>query len=171
MQKHIEKELFLLSMRHVLIVFYFFLYPFITKLLVVPSPLFLAIIILFITHNQLESTIWFYKSRKIRKRQSGDISKVGHFFIQFFQRIEQLVMLGFVIFFINELVKGEVDVYALSLSIFLFVVIFLQHVQFYYVQIFIKPKSWFTYIPSLQKSRPSYIVRERKRVIRRGHKS
>ncbi|MFJ5965995.1 hypothetical protein [Bacillus sp. NPDC093026] len=162
MQKHLEKELFLLSMRHAFIVFYFWLLSFITQPLVIQSPLFVAIIVLFMSHHLLESIVWFYKSRKIRKRQSGDVSKLGHVFIRIVQRGEQLFIICYVMFFIIDLVKGEADVFSLMLSAFLFVVILLQHIQFYYVQIFFKSTSWLKYIPFQQKPRPACIVRERK---------
>ncbi|MEI4790993.1 hypothetical protein WAX46_12130 [Bacillus sp. FJAT-53060] len=167
MQKYIEKELFLLFIRHVFMAFYFLVFPFIAQVFFVPSPLLIAIIALFIVHHLLESIIWFYKSRNIGKRQSGDISKRGHVFVQLVQRIEQLIMLGFVLFLISELVNGGADIFTLSLSIFLLLVVFLHHVQFYYFQIFFKSKNGFSYVPSMQKARPSYIVRERIRSIRR----
>ncbi|PCK22503.1 hypothetical protein CEY02_03995 [Bacillus pumilus] len=166
MQTYIEKELFLLSVRHAFMAFYFLVFPFIVQALFVPSPLLIAGFALFIVHHLLESIIWFYKSRNIRKRQSGDLSKRGHVVVQLVQRIEQLIMLGFVLFLISELVKGGTDIFTISLSIFLLMVVFLHHVQFYYFQIFFKSMSGFSYFPSLKKARPSYIARERKALKR-----
>ncbi|MFS3916176.1 hypothetical protein ACL9ST_18250 [Bacillus australimaris] len=166
MKTSIEKELFLLSVRHALVFCYFFVFPFVAQVLYTPSPLFIALITLFMIHYLTESIIWFYKSRKLRKHQSGDLSKGGHVFVQIVQRLEQLVMIGFVVFFVNEWVQGGDDLSTLSLAIFLMMIFFLQHIQFYYVQLFFKSKSWFTYVPSLQKARPSYMVRERKALKR-----
>ncbi|MCM2990446.1 hypothetical protein M3580_14595 [Bacillus safensis] len=166
MKTSIEKELFLLSVRHALIFCYFLLFPFVAQVLYTPSPLFIALITLFMIHYLTESIIWFYKSKKMRKRQSGDLSKGGHVFVQLVQRLEQLVMIGFVVFFVNEWVQGADDLLTLSLAIFLMMIFFLQHIQFYYVQLFFKSNSWFTYVLSLQKARPSNMARERKALKR-----
>ncbi|MBD3860820.1 hypothetical protein IEE86_13890 [Bacillus sp. 28A-2] len=166
MKTYIEKELFLLSIRHACIACYFLLFPFVAQVLYTPSPLLIALIALFMTHNLVECIIWFYKSRNIKKRQSGKLSKRGHLFVQLVQRLEQLIMIGFVVFFINEWVQGAADMLTSSLAIFLLMVFLLQHIQFYYVQLFFKSKSWFTYVPSLQKARLSYIARERKALKR-----
>ncbi|KEP25826.1 hypothetical protein [Bacillus zhangzhouensis] len=166
MKTYIEKELFLLFVRHAFTALYFLVFPFVIQVLYTPSPLLIAIIALFMTHNLAESIIWFYKSRKIRKRQSGDISKRGYVFVQLVQRLEQLIMIVFVAFFISEWIQGGADNFTLSFTIFLLIIVFLQHVQFYYVQLFFKSKSWFTYVPSLKKARPSYIARERKALKR-----
>ncbi|AMM99398.1 hypothetical protein P5485_004300 [Bacillus pumilus] len=162
MKPYIEKELFLLSVRHACIACYFLVFPFVAQVLYTPSPLLIALIALFMTHNLVECTIWFYKSKKIRKRQSGDLSKRGHVLTQLMQRLEQLIMIGFVVFFITEWIHGAADHLTLLLAIFLFMLFSLQHIQFYYVQLFFKSTSWFSYVPSLQKARPSYIARERK---------
>ncbi|WP_242013671.1 hypothetical protein [Bacillus safensis] len=69
MKTSIEKDLFLLSVRHTCITIYFLVIPFLIPFFYHPSPLFIALIVLFITHNLAESIIWFYKSRKIRKHQ------------------------------------------------------------------------------------------------------
>ncbi|MFJ6206805.1 hypothetical protein [Bacillus pumilus] len=167
MKPYIEKELFLLSVRHACIACYFLVFPFAAQVLYTPSPLLIALIALFMTHNLVECIIWFYKSRKIRKCQSGDLPKRGHVFVQLMQRLEQLMMIGFVVFFINEWLQGAADLQTLSLAIFLLMIFFLQHIQFYYFQLFFKSKSWFFYVPSLQKGRPSYIARERK-VLKRS---
>ncbi|ARD55396.1 hypothetical protein BA81_16659 [Bacillus safensis FO-36b] len=161
MKTSIEKDLFLLSVRHALIAIYFLVIPFAVPIFYHPSPLSIALIALFITHNLAESIIWFYKSRKIRKHQSGDLLKRGQLLSQLVQRVEQLIILGFVILLINEWIQGRADLSTLSFTLFLLTVVFLQHVQFYYVQLFFKTSSWFTYVPSLQKARPSYMARER----------
>lgn len=166
MKTSIEKDLFVLSVRHALIACYFLVFPFVTQVLYTPSPLLMALIALFMIHNITESIIWFYKSRKIRKHQSGDLSKRGQLLSQFVQRVEQLIILGFVILLINEWIQGRADLSTLSFTLFLLTVVFLQHVQFYYVQLFFKTNSWFTYVPSLQKARPSYMARERKALKR-----
>ncbi|MCK8453375.1 hypothetical protein AAZR19_17710 [Bacillus sp. Je.9.29.b] len=166
MKTSIEKDLFVLSVRHALIAIYFLVIPFAVPIFYHPSPLSIALIALFITHNLAESIIWFYKSRKIRKHQSGDLSKRGQLLSQFVQRVEQLIILGFVILLINEWIQGRADLSTLSFTLFLLVIVFLQHVQFYYVQLFFKSNSWFTYVPSLQKARPSYMARERKALKR-----
>ncbi|MCA6610289.1 hypothetical protein [Bacillus safensis] len=166
MKTSIEKDLFVLSVRHALIAIYFLVIPFAVPIFYHPSPLSIALIALFITHNLAESIIWFYKSRKIRKHQSGDLSKRGQLLSQFVQRVEQLILLGFVILLINEWIQGRADLSTLSFTLFLLVIVFLQHVQFYYVQLFFKSNSWFTYVPSLQKARPSYMARERKALKR-----
>ncbi|WP_416806972.1 hypothetical protein [Bacillus safensis] len=166
MKTSIEKDLFVLSVRHALIAIYFLVIPFAVPIFYHPSPLSIALIALFITHNLAESIIWFYKSRKIRKHQSGDLSKRGQLLSQFVQRVEQLIILGFVILLINEWIQGRADLSTLSFTLFLLTVVFLQHVQFYYVQLFFKSNSWFTYVPSLQKARPSYMARERKALKR-----
>ncbi|WP_342492316.1 hypothetical protein [Bacillus sp. FSL M7-0003] len=166
MKTSIEKDLFVLSVRHALIAIYFLVIPFAVPIFYHPSPLSIALIALFITHNLAESIIWFYKSRKIRKHQSGDLSKRGQLLSQFVQRVEQLILLGFVILLINEWIQGRADLSTLSFTLFLLVIFFLQHVQFYYVQLFFKSNSWFTYVPSLQKARPSYMARERKALKR-----
>ncbi|MCY9673755.1 hypothetical protein M5W63_14575 [Bacillus pumilus] len=162
MKPYIEKELFLLSVRHACIACYFLVFPFVAQVLYTPSPLLIALIALFMTHNLVECTIWSYKSRKIRKRQSGDLSKRGHVLTQLMQRLEQLIMIGFVVFFITEWIHGAADHLTILLAIFLFMLFSLQHIQFYYVQLFFKSTSWFSYVPSLQNARPSYIARERK---------
>ncbi|MCY7493902.1 hypothetical protein [Bacillus safensis] len=154
MKTSIEKDLFLLSVRHACIAIYFLVIPFVVPIFYHPSPLSIALIALFITHNLAESIIWLYKSRKIRKHQSGDLSKRGHVFSQLVQRVEQLLILSFA------------DLSTLSFTLFLLIIIFLQHIQFYYVQLFFKSNSWFTYVPSLQKARPSYMARERKALKR-----
>ncbi|CAM5424622.1 hypothetical protein ACTHOS_17315 [Bacillus safensis] len=161
MKTSIEKDLFLLSVRHALIAIYFLVIPFAVPIFYHPSPLSIALIALFITHNLAESIIWFYKSRKIRKHQSGDLLKRGQLLSQLVQRVEQLIILGFVILLITEWIQGRADLSTLSFTLFLLTVVFLQHVQFYYVQLFFKTSSWFTYVPSLQKARPSYMARER----------
>ncbi|MBK4210826.1 MULTISPECIES: hypothetical protein [Bacillus] len=161
MKTSIEKDLFLLSVRHALIAIYFLVIPFAVPIFYHPSPLSIALIALFITHNLAESIIWFYKSRKIRKHQSADLLKRGQLLSQLVQRVEQLIILGFVILLINEWIQGRADLSTLSFTLFLLTVVFLQHVQFYYVQLFFKTSSWFTYVPSLQKARPSYMARER----------
>ncbi|TFV07457.1 hypothetical protein E4T85_17810 [Bacillus stratosphericus] len=166
MKTSIEKDLFLLSVRHVLIACYFLVFPFVAQVLYAPSPLLIALIALFMIHNITESIIWLYKSRKIRKHQSGDLSKRGHVFSQLVQRVEQLLILSFVIVLINEWIQGSADLSTLSFTLFLLIIVFLQHVQFYYVQLFFKSNSWFTYVPSLQKARPSYMARERKALKR-----
>ncbi|MFP7295289.1 hypothetical protein [Bacillus safensis] len=166
MKTSIEKDLFLLSVRHALIAIYFLVIPFVVPIFYHSSPLSIALIALFITHNLAESIIWFYKSRKIRKHQSGDLSKRGHVFSQLVQRVEQLLILSFVILLINEWIHGRADLSTLSFTLFLLIIVFLQHIQFYYVQLFFKSNSWFTYVPSLQKARPSYIARERKALKR-----
>ncbi|MBR3380139.1 MAG: hypothetical protein IKG72_08460, partial [Bacillus sp. (in: Bacteria)] len=89
-----------------------------------------------------------------------DLTKRGHLVILIMQRLEQLMMLGFVMLLISGLMQG--DIVTLLFTIFLFIVVFLQHIQFYYVQYFFKSSGWFTYVLSLQKARPSYIVRERR---------
>lgn len=144
MKPYIEKELFLLSVRHACIACYFLVFPFVAQVLYTPSPLLIALIALFMTHNLVECTIWFYKSRKIRKRQSGDLSKRGHILTQLMQRLEQLIMIGFVVFFITEWTHGAADHLTLLLAIFLLMLFSLQHIQFYYVQLFFKSKSWFS---------------------------
>ena len=164
MQRYTEKQLFLLSARHAFTAFYFLVIPFIIKDLFESTPLFMVMIALFITHHLVTSIVWFYKSRNIRKRQSGDLTKRGHLVIQIVQRLEQLMMLGFVMLVISGWLQG--DMVTLLFTIFLFIVVFLQHIQFYYVQYFFKSSSWFTYVPSLQKARPSYIARERKALKR-----
>ncbi|MBY0189965.1 hypothetical protein H7S25_08395 [Bacillus aerophilus] len=166
MKTSIEKDLFLLSVRHTLIACYFLVFPFVAQVLYTPSPLLIALIALFMIHNITESIIWFYKSRKIRKHQSGDLSKRGQLLSQLVQRVEQLIILGFVILLITEWIQGRADLSTLSFTLFLLTVVFLQHVQFYYVQLFFKTSSWFTYAPSLQKARPSYMARERKALKR-----
>ncbi|OYN67448.1 MULTISPECIES: hypothetical protein [Bacillus] len=166
MKTSIEKDLFLLSVRHALIACYFLVFPFVAQVLYTPSPLLIALIALFMIHNLTESIIWFYKSRKIRKHQSGDLSKRWHVFSQLVQRLEQLIILGFIILLINEWIQGRADLSTLSFTFFLLIVVFLQHIQFYYVQLFFKSNSWFTYVPSLQKARPSYMARERKALKR-----
>ncbi|APT46480.1 hypothetical protein [Bacillus safensis] len=166
MKTSIEKDLFVLSVRHALIACYFLVFPFVAQVLYTPSPLLMALIALFMIHNITESIIWFYKSRKIRKHQSGDLSKRGQLLSQFVQRVEQLIILGFVILLINEWIQGSADLSTLSFTLFLLIIVFLQHVQFYYVQLFFKSNSWFTYVPSLQKARPSYMARERKALKR-----
>ncbi|MFJ5671982.1 hypothetical protein ACIQAS_10120 [Bacillus safensis] len=145
---------------------YFLVFPFVAKVLYTLPPFLIALIALFMIHNLTESIIWFYKSRRIRKHQSGDLSKRGQVFSQLVQRVEQLLILGFVILLINEWIQGRADLSTLSITLFLLIVIFLQHVQFYYVQLFFKSNSWFTYVPSLQKARPSYMARERKTLKR-----
>ncbi len=120
----------------------------------------MVMIALFIIHHLVTSIVWFYKSRNIRKRQSGDLTKRGHLVVQIMQRLEQLMMLGFVMVLISGWMQG--DIVTLLFTIFLFIVVFLQHIQFYYVQYFFKSSGWFTYVLSLQKARPSYIVRERR---------
>ncbi|MEK4182518.1 hypothetical protein [Bacillus sp. FSL K6-1145] len=162
MKPYIEKELFLLSVRHACMACYFLVFPFVAQVLYTPSPLLIALIALFMTHNLVECTIWFYKLRKIRKHQSGDLSKRGHVLTQIMQRLEQMMMIGFVIFFITKWMQGAADSLTLSLAIFLLMIFFLQHIQLYYVQLFFKSKSWFSYVPSWQRARPSYIARERK---------
>ncbi|MDG3044268.1 hypothetical protein OE903_11420 [Bacillus sp. B6(2022)] len=92
-------------------------------------------IALFIIHHLVTSIVWFYKSRNIRKRQSGDLTKRGHLVVQIVQRLEQLMMLGFVMLLISGWMQG--DIVTLSFTIFLFIVVFLQHIQFYYVQYFL----------------------------------
>ncbi|CAL8902156.1 hypothetical protein [Bacillus pumilus] len=144
MKPYIEKELFLLSVRHACIAIYFLVIPFLIPFFYRPSLLFITLIALFITHNLAESIIWFYKSRKIRKRQSGDLSKRGHILTQLMQRLEQLIMIGFVVFFITEWTHGAADHLTLLLAIFLLMLFSLQHIQFYYVQLFFKSKSWFS---------------------------
>lgn len=166
MKTSIEKDLFLLSVRHALIACYFLVFPFVAQVLYAPSPLLIALIALFMIHNITESIIWLYKSRKIRKHLSGDLSKRGHVFSQLVQRVEQLLILSFVIVLINEWIQGRADLSTLSFTLFLLIIVFLQHVQFYYVQLFFKSNSWFTYVPSLQKARPSYMARERKALKR-----
>ncbi|MCP9286122.1 MULTISPECIES: hypothetical protein [Bacillus] len=166
MKISIEKDLFLLSVRHACITIYFLVIPFLIPFFYHPSPLFIALIVLFITHNLAESIIWFYKSSKIRKYQSGDLSKRGHGLTKIVQRLEQLMMISFVVFFINEWIQGIADMANLFFITFFFIIVFLQHIQFYYVQLFFKSNSWFTYVPSLQKSRPSYMARERKALKR-----
>ncbi|WP_456265553.1 MULTISPECIES: hypothetical protein [unclassified Bacillus (in: firmicutes)] len=166
MKTSIEKDLFLLSVRHALIAIYFLVIPSVVPIFYHPSPLSIALIALFITHNLAESIIWFYKSRKIKKHQSADLSKGGHVFSQLVQRVEQLLILSFVILLINEWIQGRVDLSTLLFTFFLLIVVFLQHIQFYYVQLFFKSNSWFTYVPSLQKARPSYMARERKALKR-----
>lgn len=166
MKTSIEKDLFLLSVRHTCITIYFLVIPFVVPIFYHPSPLSIALIALFITHNLAESIIWLYKSRKIRKHLSGDLSKRGHVFSQLVQRVEQLLILSFVIVLINEWIQGRADLSTLSFTLFLLIIVFLQHVQFYYVQLFFKSNSWFTYVPSLQKARPSYMARERKALKR-----
>lgn len=109
MKPYIEKELFLLSVRHACIAIYFLVIPFLIPFFYHPSLLFITLIALFITHNLAESIIWFYKSRKIRKHQSGDLSKRGHVLTQIVQRLEQLMMISFVVFFINEWIQGIAD--------------------------------------------------------------
>ncbi|WP_223250506.1 hypothetical protein [Bacillus sp. GBSW2] len=136
MKSYIEKELFLLSVRHACIACYFLVFPFAAQVLYTPSPLLIALIALFMTHNLVECIIWFYKSRKIRKHQSGDLSKRGHVFTQLMKRLEQLIMIGFVVFFITEWMQGAADLQTLSLAVFLLMIFFLQHIQFYYVQLF-----------------------------------
>ncbi|APP14275.1 MULTISPECIES: hypothetical protein [Bacillus] len=160
MQRYIEKQLFLLSARHAFTAFYFLVIPFIIKDLFKSTPLLMVMIALFIIHHLVTSIVWFYKSRNIRKRQSGDLTKRGHLVVQIVQRLEQLMMLGFVMLLISGWMQG--DIVTLSFTIFLFIVVFLQHIQFYYVQYFFKSSGWFTYVLSLQKARPSYIVRERR---------
>ncbi|MBG9911572.1 hypothetical protein ABD83_08915 [Bacillus xiamenensis] len=162
MQSCTEKQLFLLSFRYAFIALYSLLIPFIAKVLFVPSPLFIVLIALFITHNLVVSIVWFYKSREIRKRQSGDLSKRGHILVQLVQRLEQLMMLGFVMLWVSEWIQGGADNFILSFTMFLLIIVILQHIQFYYVQLFFKSTSWFTYVLSLQKARPSYMARERK---------
>ncbi|MGE6526790.1 hypothetical protein [Bacillus safensis] len=166
MKTSIEKVLFLLSIRHALIACYFLVFPFVAQVLYTPSPLLLVLIALFMIHNLTESIIWFYKSRRIRKHQSGDLTKRGHVFSQLVQRVEQLLIVGFVILLINEWIQGRVDLTTLSFTLFLLIIVFLQHIQFYYVQLFFKSNSWFTYVFSLQKARPSYMARERKALKR-----
>lgn len=166
MKTSIEKDLFLLSVRHTCITIYFLVIPFVVPIFYHPSPLFIALIVLFITHNLAESIIWFYKSRKIRKHQSGDLSKRGHGLTKIVQRLEQLMMISFVVFFINEWIQGIADMSNLFFITFFIIIVFLQHIQFYYVQLFFKSNSWFTYVPSLQKTRPSYMARERKALKR-----
>ncbi|KAB3543443.1 hypothetical protein F9231_15605 [Bacillus safensis] len=166
MKTSIEKDLFLLSVRHALIACYFLVFPFVAQVLYTPSPLLMALISLFMIHNLTESIIWLYKSRKIRKHQSGDLSKRGHVFSQLVQRVEQLLILSFVILLINEWIQGRADLSTLSFTLFLLIIVFLQHVQFYYVQLFFKSHSWFIYVPSLQKARPSDMARERKALKR-----
>ncbi|ATH71416.1 MULTISPECIES: hypothetical protein [Bacillus] len=160
MQRYIEKQLFLLSGRHAFTAFYFLVIPFIIKDLFKSTPLLMVMIALFIIHHLVTSIVWFYKSRNIRKRQSGDLTKQGHLVVQIMQRLEQLMMLGFVMVLISGWMQG--DIVTLLFTIFLFIVVFLQHIQFYYVQYFFKSSGWFTYVLSLQKARPSYIVRERR---------
>lgn len=75
-------------------------------------------------------------------------------------------MISFVVFFINEWIQGIADMSNLFFITFFFIIVFLQHIQFYYVQLFFKSHSWFTYVPSLQKARPSYMARERKALKR-----
>ncbi|MGG1962419.1 hypothetical protein ABFY43_15130 [Bacillus pumilus] len=162
MKPYIEKELFLLSVRHACIAIYFIVIPFLIPFFYRPSLLFITLIALFITHNLAESIIWFYKSRKVRKHQSGDLSKRGHVLTEIAQRLEQLMMISFVVFFINEWIQGIADMSNLFFITFFFIIVFLQHIQFYYVQLFFKSNSWFSYVPSWQKARPSYIARERK---------
>ncbi len=166
MQPYTEKQLFLLSFRYAFIALYSLVIPFMVKALFVPSPLFIVLIALFITHNLVVSIVWFYKSRHIRKRQSGDLSKRGHVFVQIVQRLEQLMIIGFVILWISEWIQGGADNFTLSFTIFLLIIFSLHHIQFYYVQLFFKSNSWFTYVPSLKKARSSYIVRERKALKR-----
>ncbi|MBS4746323.1 hypothetical protein [Bacillus altitudinis] len=160
MQRYIEKQLFLLSARHVFTAFYFLVIPFIIKDLFESTPLLMVMIALFIIHHLVTSIVWFYKSRNIRKGQSGDLTKRGHLVVQIVQRLEQLMMLGFVMLLISGSMQG--DIVTLLFTIFLFIVVFFQHIQFYYVQYFFKSSGWFTYVLSLQKARPSYIVRERR---------
>ncbi|MFS0655811.1 hypothetical protein [Bacillus sp. 179-C3.3 HS] len=165
MQNHVEKELFLLSWKHAFTALYFMVIPLIIQTVVVSSS-FSIMITLYILHNLLESVIWFYKSRKVRNRQIGDLSQLGQTFVQIAQRIEQLMMISGVIFFITEIVRGGVDLYFLIFPVVLFVVVLLQHLQFYYVQFFFKSKSWFAYTLSLRKLRPSRMVRERRAMKR-----
>ncbi|MDM5297250.1 hypothetical protein QUF51_03615 [Bacillus pumilus] len=162
MQNHVEKELFRLSLKYAFIGLYSFMFPFIIQLQIEPSLLFIAITALIIFHHLLESVFWLYKSRNIRKRQTGDLSKTGHVFVRIVQRLEQLFMICFVIYFMTEVVKGGADVFLLTLSAILFIVVFLHHLQFFYIQIFFQSKSGFGYTLSLKRSRPSWIVRERK---------
>lgn len=118
MKPYIEKELFLLSVRHACIAIYFLVIPFLIPFFYRPSLLFITLIALFITHNLAESIIWFYKSRKIRKHQSGDLSKREHVLTQIVQRLEQLMMISFVVFFINEWIQGIADMSNLFFIIF-----------------------------------------------------
>ncbi len=166
MKSYIEKELFLLSFRHACVTIYFLVIPFLIPFFYRPSFLFITLIALFITHNLTESIIWFYKSRKIRKHQSGDLSKRGHVLTRIVQRLEQLMMISFVVFFINEWIQGIADLSNLFFITFFFIIVFLQHIQLYYVQVFFKSKSRFSYVPSWKRARPSYIARERKALNR-----
>ena len=139
MKTSIEKVLFLLSVRHALIACYFLVFPFVAQVLYTPSPLLLALIALFMIHNLTESIIWFYKSRRIRKHKSGDLSKRGHVFSQLVQRVEQLLIVGFVILLINEWTQGRVDLTTLSFTLFLLFIVFCSTFSFTTFSCFLNP--------------------------------
>ncbi|MGE6631768.1 hypothetical protein [Bacillus sp. NPDC077027] len=162
MKKELEKELFLIMTRHATLIMIMGAFTFIVQPSLYQEPILLPVIILLLFQNLQDMVFWFYKWVNIKKGRSADLSNRWHVPFHVTQRLQQGFMGLYGVFFVYEIASGHTSFWLACFSVFIFFVVFLEHIQFYYVQFFFRTTSGQFNIPFLRSPRPSYLARERK---------